>query len=271
MRLGYSGQALGGEMPLARIMEIGKQYGMTDCELWPVNALGDGMGYAQRDVKGVKAIARREGVAIGCVTMDSAFDGRCVRDPQAYAKALCSAIDAAALLEAPRVNHYCAEICRDAAPDYARLEAYWAEPIKLAEKRGIVLALENEAHDAVATPDKMLALLTYFSSPYFRTNLDATNYYEAGWDGFPDAYEVLKDHIGYVHIKNARRMPDTGFEYVPLPDGAVNIPGLLTKIAEEKTYDGLISLEPHTAVENVENYYARESAWLRTLQLFSRG
>lgn len=260
MKLGFSGQALGHVMSFGEICRIARKYGMTACEIWEVNA-GNNIGYADKDVSKIKKIAEDEGVQIDCVTLGEAFNVNDDTVPERYAANLCSAIEAAKFLGAGRVNHYCAGISPSEA-DFKRMEKYWSEPIYLAEKLGIILALENEAHDATKTPDRMIKIIEHFNSPFFKTNLDVTNYYQAGCDGFPDAYDLLRSHIGYIHIKNARRNLD-GFRYVPIPRGAVNIGGLLTQVIEEGVYDGLCSLEPHTAPEKVEEYYAIETEWLK--------
>lgn len=47
----------------------------------------------------------------------------------------------------------------------------------------------------------MKTIVEHMNSEYFKTNFDATNYYQAGYEGFPYAYEVLKEYIVHVHIK----------------------------------------------------------------------
>ena len=263
MKIGFSGQALGGSMPFKDICVMGKKYGMTTCEIWDCNAEGKGHGYINRDIKKLISVIKDEAMTVECVTLGSAFDSSAVSDISFYVKLLNNTIEVAAELGARCVNHYCASISYTEA-DYGRMEQFWNEPIKTAEYNGITLVLENEAHDATKTPDRMAKIMEYFNNKYFKTNLDVTNYYQAECDGFPDAYETLKNHIGYVHLKNARRYPD-GFRYVPIPDGAVNIGGLVTKLIEDKSYDGLCTLEPHVSGSLVESYYARESSWLYNL------
>ena len=50
MKLGISGQALGGIMDFGGIVRIGLSYGIKDYEIWPNNAPGEGWGYLKRDV-----------------------------------------------------------------------------------------------------------------------------------------------------------------------------------------------------------------------------
>ncbi len=261
LTLGFSGQALGYTMPFDKICKIGRKYNMRVCEVWECNAAGDGLGWKNRDIKEMKRIADSEGVRIECVTLGAAFGYS--GSAEEYSDMLCYTIEAAAETGALRINHYCAAVSPNEA-DFARMEEFWAKPIKLAEEYKITLALENEAHDATKTPDRMLKIMEHFKNPYFKTNLDCTNYYQAGADGFPDAYETLKPYIGYIHLKNAHNNYDN-FKYVPVPDGAVNIHSLVCKVKVDKSYNGLCSLEPHVAPEKVEEYYKIESAYLNPL------
>lgn len=286
MKLGISGQALGDVMSFADIVKIGKSYGVYDYEIWPCNA-GVDYDYAKGDLDTLKKIMLDEKISIYCVTLGAAFSPDAVSDPDTYAEYLIHAIDAAAELGASVVNHYCGNISSSDTPDFAVLEHYWRRPLEHAEKLGITLVLENEAHDSTSTPVKMRRIMEYFNHPNFKTNFDAVNYFHASCEGFPAAYETLKPYIGYVHIKNAclydpeadqpgynRGMPMSGhyapnpIQYTTIPDGAVNIPALITRLENDGEYEGICTLEPHTTPEHVEEFYAKESTWLRSLGFF---
>lgn len=284
LKLGISGQALGDTMPFDQIVDIGKKYGVLDFELWPVNAIGSGSGYDGRDVDTVERTVKEKGIRICCVTYNDAFNKEIVGQSDVYVKGLCSAIRTAARLGAPCVNHYCYYIAKDHL-DFDRMEQYWTKPLLLAEQLGVRLALENEAHDATGTPQGMQKVLDHFDSPWFLTNLDATNYFHASCEGFPMAYDLLKDKIGYVHLKNAclyreglpahsTGAPMSG-HYAPMPiqyasieDGCVNIAGLLRRLQNDGLYNGACTLEPHTQPQYVEPFYACETTALRKLGFF---
>lgn len=287
MKLGISGQALGDVMSFEQIVQMGKKYGIADFEIWPSNAPGEGAGYEGRNVKEVARVCAGEGAQVHCVTLGAAFDPEATRRPEGYAKLLMGALDAAKELGATVVNHYCYYISLSEEHDYARMERYWAEPLRHAREIGVKLALENEAHDGTRTPEDMLRVLRHFDDPFFLTNYDATNYLHASCEGYPAGYELLKPYLGYVHLKNGcLYRPGAGqpeynrgatmsghhnplpIQYCPLPDGAVNIPGLLSRLQEDGSYDGLCTFEPHTRPEHVEEFYARESRWLRSLGFF---
>jgi sugar phosphate isomerase/epimerase len=194
-------------------------------------------------------------------------------------------IDAAKELGAPVVNHYCYFLNMSTEHNFEVLEKYWRKPLEYAKQLGIKLVLENEAHDGTRTPELMRKILDYFNDDHFLTNYDAMNYFQASSEGYPAGYDILKDKIGYVHIKNgcihrnisSHIAANTGkpmsgvyepalVQYVHMPYGAVNIAGLLTNMKEDNQYHGVFTLEPHTKDESlVEGFLAREISWLREL------
>ena len=126
----------------------------------------------------------------------------------------------------------------------------------------------------------MKALVAAMDSKYFKTNFDAANYYQAGYEGFPYAYEVLKDVIAHVHLKNGCIYhPEYGHRaeclggamtglaagediyYPVVSDGAVNIDGLIRRLKRDG-YNGFYTLEPHTIPKVCLEYYKAETEYL---------
>lgn len=286
MNLGISGQALGDVMSFADIVKLGKSCGVTHYEIWACN-VGAGNDYAQGNKEELLRVMREEQISVDCVTLGAAFDGSARKDAAVYSRYLCHAVDFAADIGAKVVNHYCFCISMGEQPDFAKMEACWNDAIRRAEEKGVILALENEAHDSTRTPEQMRAILEHFNHPNFKTNYDAVNYFHASCEGFPAAYEILRPYIGYVHLKNAclyRENADqpeahrgaemsghyapAPIQYAPIPDGAVNIAGLLTRLEEDGLYTGTCTLEPHTTPEFVPDFYRRESKALRKWGFF---
>ena len=151
---------------------------------------------------------------------------------------------------------------------------------------GVTLVLENEAHDVTHRPENVLEIVQHFQSARFRTNFDVTNYYQASNEAFPYAYEIVKEIIGYVHIKNgcitkfkkdasspwmggkmSGYNADYHIVYTPPTAGAVNVIGLLERLKHDN-YEGYIALEPHSSVENVLVYYQDAIPRLRNMGYF---
>ncbi len=293
MRLGISGEALGGTKTLEEILRILRDNGVDAIELWPMNIPlhGNAVKYQEdryegRRIESAKELLERYGIRAACVTMSGGFNEHMAADVREYAAALQYAVEIANELGAEVVNHYCYYLSLNENPNMRQLMAFFEPATRKAEELGIKLALENEAHDATRTPAGMLKIIQAVDSKGFRTNFDACNYYHAGQEGYPHAYEVLKDHIVYVHLKNgciydpqAEHSEESkgtimtgGFAqnyiyYPPIPAGAVNVDGLLRRLTGDG-YAGFCTLEPHTTPNNVERYYREEISYLRNLGFF---
>ncbi len=255
-----------------------------NCE--PTSSNVHSMTYRNRDISKAKRLFKEYDINVACVAFGGALHQELTENAETYADELVLAVEAAAELNAGIVNHYCNYICRDPEFDIEVLEKYYGKALKRAEELGVVMALENEAHDTTQTPDNMLKIVQAFNSKNFRTNFDATNYYQSGNEAFPNAYEILKEVIAYVHIKNGcifdplfghleecmggtmtRRNTDKHIYYPTVDQGAVNIAGLLDRLRNDG-YMGYCTLEPHTPRDIALRYYWKETMYLRNSVYF---
>jgi sugar phosphate isomerase/epimerase len=137
--------------------------------------------------------------------------------------------------------------------------------------------LENEAHDDSAHPERVRATVEAVGSPAFGTQYDPCNYYHAYAEPYPGAYEVLKDHIRYVHLKGGicydarwcvtqgslmRGRNDQYIGYVPIPQSAFNADAILQRLAHDG-YDGYLTLEPHVPLELLADFYRIEVPYVQ--------
>jgi sugar phosphate isomerase/epimerase len=68
---------------------------------------------------------------------------------------------------------------------------------------------------------------------------DFSNFVECNQDTL-EAYEMLKEHIEYIHIKDCKK----GGGVVPAGEGDGNIKEILTRL-NDAGYKGFLSIEPH--------------------------
>lgn len=288
MKLAASGQVFAGTQSLEDILRFFSSLHIMNLEIWPGNippldpaeSLSPD-SFEGRNIALAKEIIAAHGFQVCCVSMSAAFDAAISSSEERYAAALSYAVETARELGASYVNHYCYNLCLDEKPDMERILRPMRPAIRLAEQYGITLCLENEAHDATRTPGGMAGIIEAAASACFKTNFDATNYYHAGEEGFPEAYERLHPHIAYVHLKNGciyrpelehqeafrggsmtGRLSSHSIYYPKLYEGAVNMDGLLRRL-EQDGYNGYCVLEPHTPPEYAEDYFRGETAYLR--------
>ncbi len=289
MKLGISGQALGRTKSLDEILQVLARHQVHYIELWPDNIpLKEGADnpyqnhrYEGRDVEWAARQLASFGIEVACVTMPGAFSKEFAADPDAYTQSLIHCLEIAASFGTAVVNHYCAEFAQGHDADILRFLGVLEPAVQRAEELGVTMVLEPEAHDASGTPQGMRKIVDTVGSDRFLVNFDPCNFYHAGQEAFPWGYTVLRDCIGYVHLKNgclydpsqghmaeAKGAPFGGhlapnrIYYPVLPQGAVNIDGLCLSLIDDN-YSGVCTLEPHVKPQYVETYYEQEISYLR--------
>ena len=109
-----------------------------------------------------------------------------------------------------------------------------------AEEEGVVLLHENEKGIYGDIAPRCLDILETVNSPYLRAVFDPANFVQCGQKTFPEAFDMLKDHVTYMHIKDA--LPDGSV--VPSGAGSGHVREILEALAE-RDFTGFLSLEPH--------------------------
>jgi sugar phosphate isomerase/epimerase len=293
MKMAVSGEYPGRKYNLKEIAEFIKNYGAKAIEIWPEN-IPEGEGsvshrlFKNRRVDEAKAILDNAGLEVACVAFGGAFNKEIASDEELYSQELARAVDVAAYLGAKIVNHYLYYLCMDDKADIERLKRIYAPAIERAEQQDVILALEVEAHDSTKDPVEMLRIVRSMGSKCFKTNYDAVNYFQASYEGYPYAYEVLKEEIAHVHIKDGCKYvkehghkiecrgglmsgrPSSEEEYIYYPimgKGFMNNHELLKRLQEDG-YSGWCTLEPHAPPELWHDYIRTEISYLKNTGLF---
>lgn len=109
-----------------------------------------------------------------------------------------------------------------------------------AGRNDIVLLHENEKGIYGAKAPECLEIMKKLGSDHFRAIFDFANFVQCGQDTL-EAYDLLKDYVDYIHVKDARKENGT---VVPVGYGDGNVEAILKKLFASG-FDGFISLEPH--------------------------
>ncbi len=112
---------------------------------------------------------------------------------------------------------------------------------RIAEERGVVLAHENEKDIYGDTPARCADLITAVDSPALRATFDNANFVQCGVRPFTDAYPLLRPHLVYLQVKDARAA--TG-EVTPAGEGDGQLRETLQAL-RDSGFTGFMSLEPH--------------------------
>ena len=112
-----------------------------------------------------------------------------------------------------------------------------------ADGYGVQLCHENEKGIYGDTPERCAELLAEFPGR-LGCVFDAANFVQCGAKPFPDAYELLKTRITYMHIKDA--LP--AGTIVPSGMGVGGVPEILSVLNLTRTGDFVLTVEPHLRV-----------------------
>jgi sugar phosphate isomerase/epimerase len=278
MQLAISGQLLSHTHDLASIIEIVRSLGVNALELWPENIAGgetkeERARYEGKDLGGVRDLLQASHTSIACVTLSGVLRRALVEGPDYGTQALLGAIDAATILGSNLVNCYLEGLTADLFLEIVR------PAVEYAASKQVTLVLENEAHDDSGSAEGVKTIVEKVNSPYFGTVYDPCNYYQAHEEPYPGAYETLKEHIHYVHLKGGcryhpqmrpqdhrggmlRGSEDAYIGYTSIQEGVANVDGILHRLARDG-YTGFITLEPHVSVEDALTYYQADVAYMR--------
>ena len=123
-------------------------------------------------------------------------------------------------------------------------------PIRIAEREGVVLGLENVSSGNIGTSDDLVRVFDQFNSPNLKLIWDPGNAFAAGEESpFPDGYEKVKKKIIHIHIKDVMFDADGKRIWKPVGKGSVDYAGHLMQLYEDN-YQGVIALETHCTSAN---------------------
>ena len=112
--------------------------------------------------------------------------------------------------------------------------------VELAEQEDVVLLHENEKGIYGDTALRCKEIFDEIPSEHLKGVFDPANFVQCGDITYPDGFQLLKEHIVYMHIKDA--LEDGSI--VPAGKGKGHVEDILRELSEDG-YQGFLSLEPH--------------------------
>ncbi|MBE7043785.1 MAG: sugar phosphate isomerase/epimerase [Ruminococcaceae bacterium] len=112
--------------------------------------------------------------------------------------------------------------------------------VEMAEQEDVVLLHENEKGIYGDVALRCKEIFDEIDSPNLKGVFDPANFVQCGDVTYPDGFRLLKEHIVYMHIKDAL----WDGSVVPAGMGEGHFEEILTELAEDG-YEGFLSLEPH--------------------------
>jgi sugar phosphate isomerase/epimerase len=158
----------------------------------------------------------------------------------------------------------------DQSPYRAAINDKLRDAAGKAEKKGIILVLENEYACNTATGAEAAKVLAAVQSPAFMLNWDPGNAAASGETPYPDGYNLLpKDRIGHCHCKDAiKKDKGKGYDWAPMGGGIIDWAGQY-KALKRDDYHFAVSLETHWRGAGSAEASSRQS-WAGMKKLLQR-
>ncbi|MBM3189795.1 MAG: sugar phosphate isomerase/epimerase [Chloroflexi bacterium] len=206
--------------------------------VWGKNVLA----LTDEEVARVREALRRRGVGVSAI--GSPIGKIKIDDPfEPHLEAFRRALRLAKYFDSPYIRLFSFFVPEGQADAYRpqvmeRMRALLDE----AQGHDVVLLHENERHIYGDTPERCLDILKTMASPQMRMTFDPHNFLQCGVRRpYEEAYALLKEHVAYMHIKDAIAAEG---RTVPAGQGDGQIPEILRDLTA-RGYDGFASLEPH--------------------------
>ena len=112
--------------------------------------------------------------------------------------------------------------------------------VALAERDNVILLHENEKGIYGDTALRCKEIFDEVPSAHLKGVFDPANFVQCGDVTYPDGFQLLKEHIVYMHIKDALEDGTV----VPAGMGQGHVEEILRELSEDG-FQGFLSLEPH--------------------------
>jgi sugar phosphate isomerase/epimerase len=119
------------------------------------------------------------------------------------------------------------------------------EPVRILEETDMIMVLEFDPSVYATNAAKLTKVIDAIGSPRIRGLWDPGNdiYDPDGEIPYPDGYEIIKDRMAHMHLKDAAIVGGKP-EGAPVGKGVVDLEGQFRRLIQDG-YTGYVSLETH--------------------------
>lgn len=182
---------------------------------------------------------------LGVSSIGSPIGKISVSDPfEPHLEALKHCIELAHILGTDRIRLFSFYIPEGRTPNSCRGEVFerMGKMLDAAKAGGVNICHENERGIYGDTSERCLDIQRYFNGE-IKCIFDHANFICCDDEPYPKAFQMLKDHIFYMHIKDATKDK----HMAPAGEGIGRIPETIEALkAYDKTY--ILTVEPHLQV-----------------------
>ena len=258
------------EYALDTMIETGLEYVELQY-LWE-KQVGD---LTDADIERVKALIEERNLKVSCIShhnltalpVDTAVDAPAY---QAHIATLQRCIDVAKALgtNLVRIFSFRKEMVLFGAEPIIS-EGAWTtllnrleEPLRIADAAGITLVMETAISGNVTSAHLARKLIDELDAPHLKVLWDPCSSLYCTEIPYPDGYEVIREHIAHVHLKDGVvNLPAATFDFCAMRQGQMDsYYNDIVNALKQDGYDGAISLESvYTPVGGTREDGFRES------------
>jgi sugar phosphate isomerase/epimerase len=136
---------------------------------------------------------------------------------------------------------------------------------RVAEEADLVLLHENEKEIYGDVPARCLDIVRSVGSPHLRLAWDPANFVQVGVRPYTDGYAILRPHVAYIQIKDARAADGT---VVTAGNGDGEVAETMRALRHDG-FDGFFSLEPHLNTGTAMGGFSGPELFQRACQDFT--
>lgn len=226
---------------LERQLEVLEDHGIKHIEMRGVNGKCI-VDYSLEEVKEIKRQLDERGFKLSAIGSPIGKIS-IVDDFESHLQLFKHTLEIARIMEVRHIRMFSFFIPQGENPNKYRDEVInrWRQFVKAAEGYDVILLHENEKDIYGDTAERCLDLLETMNCDYVKAIFDPANFVQCDVKTYPEAYELLKDHIEYMHIKDALY---SDHEVVPAGHGDGKVKETLSAL-QDRGFEGFLSLEPH--------------------------
>jgi sugar phosphate isomerase/epimerase len=198
--------------------------------------------YSSKEIKETHKVL--DGAGIGVSAVASPIGKISITDDfQPHLNRFQKTLETARLLDTNNIRMFSFYMPQGADPANYRDEVLdrWNKFLFAAKGSGLTLLHENEKSIYGDTAARCLDLLETLNNSQVKAVFDPANFVQCGVAAYPDAFNLLKGYVVYMHIKDALFADRS---VVPAGEGDGKVNEILIEL-DKMGYEGFLSIEPH--------------------------
>ena len=239
MRLGVITDEVSQDFEVA--LDFAKTYKLDCVELRSAYEKGP-FDYTEEDILAIKALSDRYGIPVTAISSPMFKCEYSEENIKLHTEKFKKLLGFAKILGAKKIR--CFDFLKNEGVSREMIRDAYKEAYAAAEADGVSILIESEPTTNSQCCKDIKELVETVNRPLFKALYDpGNNIYATDEIPYPDGYLAIKDLIGHVHIKDAKR---EGGETVAtaVGEGEVDYPALFAEL-KRIGYDGDIMLETH--------------------------